>query len=257
MRGYNAAILAAGLGVGIFGGMFGLGGGIIMVPLLLYLFKKDIHTATATSLAVIGPLAVSGTVGNILSGKIIWTAFFAMSAGSVIGAYAGAGLSKKVPKAALRKALGYAVMLTAVSMVIFPAKAVDEKLVLVDTGLISLLLMFLSGLAVGVFAGMLGLGGGIILNPIMLFGFGFTAQQTVATSLAIIVPTSLSGSIKQYRSGHIDLKLFLLLAGGACAGSFAGAKIKDHINNEDLKILLGVVVFLIALFIILKKSGKE
>ena len=202
-------------------------------------------------------MAISGTISNIISGKIVWLAFIIMSLGSVCGAYLGATLSKKVPKEVLRKVLGVVVIFISLSMVFFKAKAIDEALVVVDSGAISIFLMLITGLVVGVFSGMLGLGGGIILNPVMIFGFGFTAQQTIATSLAIIVPTSISGSIKQYMHGHIDVKIFLLLAFGACFGSFAGAKLKDHINNNDLKTLLGVVVFLIALTIILKKSDKE
>jgi len=250
-------VIGFGTAVGVFGGMFGLGGGVIMIPVLLYVFKKDIHAAAATSLAVIGPMAVSGTIGNIFSGTIVWPAFVLLSAGSIAGAYSGAHMSKTVPRDVLRKMLGVFVLLIALSMIFVPSRAQAVSGFSGSISLLAGLVMFFSGLAVGVFSGLFGLGGGVIMNPLMLFGFGFTAHQTVATSLAVIVPTSLSGTIKQFRQGNIDLKLAGLLAAGACAGSFAGANLKDHINNNYLKVLLGIAVSLIALTMLLKRSKHE
>jgi uncharacterized protein len=254
---YNLGIVAVGLGVGIFGGTFGLGGGVIMVPVLLYVYGKDIRVATATSLAVIGPLAFAGTLGNAVSGKIVWVAFLFVSVGSVAGAIIGATLSRRVPKARLRKLTGVTVLLIGVTMVILKAPTTAESAVVVNTDVVSLGAMILTGLGVGVFAGMLGLGGGMLLNPVLLFGLGFTAQQTVATSLAIIVPTSLSGATRQYLHGHLDVKMSLLLAVGACGGSLVGVTLKNSIGNDDLKTLLGAVVALIALAMVFKRGAGE
>ncbi len=253
----NIVVIVFGLAVGVFGGMFGLGGGVIMIPVLLYVFKKNIHAAAATSLAVIGPMAVSGTIGNILSGTIVWPAFLFLSAGSIAGAYFGAHMSKKIPQDLLRKMLGIFVLVIALSMVFLPSRAQAVSGFSGSVSLLAGLVMIFSGLAVGVFSGLFGLGGGVIMNPLMLFGFGFTAHQTVATSLAVIVPTSLSGTLKQFRQGHIDLRLAGLLSAGACVGAFAGAKLKEHINNNDLKVLLGLAVALVALTILFKKSKQE
>jgi uncharacterized membrane protein YfcA len=254
---YNLGIIAVGLGVGIFGATFGLGGGLIMVPVLLYVYRKDIHVATATSLAVIGPLALTGTVGNAFSGKIVWVAFGFISAGSVAGAMIGATFSSRVSKATLRRLTGVSVLLIGISIVVIEAPATVESAVVVHTDIVSLGAMLLTGLGVGIFAGLLGLGGGVILNPALLFGFGFTAQQTVATSLAIIVPTSLSGATKQFMHGHLDVKMFALLAVGACSGSLLGVTFKNSIGNDDLKTLLGVVVALIALTMVFKRGAGE
>ena len=257
MNRQNLGLVGFGLAVGVFGGMFGLGGGVIMIPVLLYFYKKDIHTAAATSLAVIGPLALSGTIGNILSGKIVWPAFLLLSAGSVAGAYFGAHYSKLIPRDVLRKMLGIFVVVISLSIIFLPPPARGAGSAWSSPDLLTSLLMLFCGLVVGVFSGLFGLGGGVIMNPLMIFGFGFTSHQTVATSLAVIVPTSLSGTLKQFRNGHIDLKFAGWLSAGACAGSFAGARLKDLINNNDLKVLLGIAVFLIALTIMLKRSKQE
>jgi uncharacterized protein len=254
---FASGVVAVGLGVGVFGGIFGLGGGIIMVPVLLYLYRREIHQATAISLAVIGPMAFCGTLGNALSGKIVWPAFLAISAGSVVGAVLGATLSKRVPRATLRLITGVSVFLIGVSMIVIKAPVTIESDVVVNTDPGAIAVMLAVGLAVGVFAGMLGLGGGVILNPVMLFAFGYTAQQTVATSLAIIVPTSASGAIRQYFNGHLDVRMFALMAAGACAGSIVGVEIKNHIGNDDLKTLLGIAVSLVALTIILRRGTGE
>jgi uncharacterized protein len=254
---YAIGIVAVGLGVGTFGGMFGLGGGIIMVPILLYVYRRDIHHATAISLAVIGPMAFCGTIGNAIAGKIVWPAFLGISAGAVVGATIGATLSKRVPKATLRRITGFSVLLIGISMVVIKAPATVESLVVVDTSPGAIAAMLVSGLGVGIFSGMLGLGGGVILNPLMLFGFGYTAQQTVATSLAIIVPTSLSGAVRQYFNGHLDVRMFALMAVGACAGSIVGVELKNHIGNDELKTLLGLAVSFVALTIILRRGAGE
>lgn len=251
----NVGVLLLGLVVGIFGGMFGLGGGIIMVPLLLFLFKKDVHTATATSLAVIGPMALSGSISNIFTGNISYAAFIFMSLGSMGGAYLGASWQKKVPQEILRKILGIAVLLVSLTLLfrffnstagIFPAE-----------GMVFFGLLLIFGVFVGIFSGMLGLGGGIIMLPLLMTGFGFTAHMATATSLAIIVPTSIAGSVKNYKTGTLDTLLFIRLAIGAVLGSTLGTIIAQYIANDDLKRLVGIVVFLISLSILFKKSKKQ
>ena len=123
MNRQNLGLIGFGLAVGVFGGMFGLGGGVIMIPVLLYVYKKDIHSAAATSLAVIGPMAISGTIGTILSGKIVWPAFLLLSAGSVAGAYFGAHYSKLIPRDVLRKMLGIFVVVISLSIIFLPPPA--------------------------------------------------------------------------------------------------------------------------------------
>ncbi len=249
---YNALVLILGLFIGIFGGMFGLGGGIIMIPLLLFVFKKNLHTATATSLAVIGPMALAGSINNIFTGNINYTAFVLMSAGSIGGAYLGAAWQKKVPQEALRKILGVAVLLTSLAMIFklwkttagtLPEIALTGHFILVGLGVI-----------VGIFSGMLGLGGGVLMLPMLILGFGFSAHMATATSLAIMVPTSVSGSLKSFKTGALDMRLFVLLAGGAVFGSGIGIYFAGQIKNDQLRTLTGIVVFLIALLIIFKKK---
>ena len=252
---YRVYVLLLGLFIGIFGGMFGLGGGIIMVPLLLFLFKKNVYTATATSLAVIGPMALAGSISNAFKGNINYPAFIFMSLGAVGGAYLGAAWAKKVPQEVLRKMLGAAVLLTSLAMIFKISNPGEGSLPSFNLSG-SLVLMGL-GVVVGIFSGMLGLGGGVLMLPMMIFGFGFSAHMATATSLAIMVPTSASGSIKSFKTGALDMELFILIALGAVFGSVLGTIFAGHINKEHLRTLIGVVVFLISIFIIFKKKEKK
>jgi uncharacterized membrane protein YfcA len=86
-----------GLVAGFASGCFGIGGGIILVPVMILLFKLDYHVAVGTSLALIIPISLAGSATNFSLGKINWTAFWAVALAGAAGAVVGALLIQKVP----------------------------------------------------------------------------------------------------------------------------------------------------------------
>ncbi|MCU0453714.1 MAG: sulfite exporter TauE/SafE family protein [Bacteroidetes bacterium] len=99
------------------------------------------------------------------------------------------------------------------------------------------------GLVAGVFAGLLGIGGAIIIVPILVFVFGLTQQQAQGTTTAFLVlPVGLLGAWVYYQRGLVNVKWSLLLAAGFFLGSFAGARLAISLSNDILQKLFGILL---------------
>ncbi|MBI4324743.1 MAG: sulfite exporter TauE/SafE family protein [Chloroflexi bacterium] len=103
------------------------------------------------------------------------------------------------------------------------------------------------GLISGVTSGLFGVGGGIIMVPAMMFFMKLDIKVAVGTSLAVIIPTALMGSIKHYQLGHLDWRIALSLAPMAVVGGFLGAWLTKPIHSANLKQAFGGFLVLIGL----------
>jgi uncharacterized protein len=103
-------------------------------------------------------------------------------------------------------------------------------------------LAILCGLVVGLLAGVMGIGGGILLVPIMVIGFGFTQHLAQGTSLAAIVPTSIAGAYSHDRGGNVDRGAALWVSLGGLAGALLGALVAFHLPREILARLFGALL---------------
>lgn len=105
----------------------------------------------------------------------------------------------------------------------------------------------LVGVAVGIFSGLVGIGGGVILVPILAYGFGMPQETAQGTTLALLLPpTGLLAFWQYYRAGHADLKLGLLLALGIFFGGYFGGRWAQHISTGGLRKIFAVVLVGIA-----------
>lgn len=110
------------------------------------------------------------------------------------------------------------------------------------------------GLMVGVFSGMVGIGGGVVLVPILAYGFGMTQEMAQGTTLALLLPpTGLLAFWQYYRAGHADLKIGLLLALGIFIGGYFGGSWAQHMSNAALRKLFAVVLVGIAVKMFFQK----
>jgi uncharacterized protein len=110
------------------------------------------------------------------------------------------------------------------------------------------------GLAAGVLSGLIGIGGGIIIIPVLVFVFGLTQHQAQGTTLALMVPPiGLLAALQYYKAGDVDLKIAGLICAGFFIGGLFGAKLAMSISDDLLKKVFGGVLFLVALKMMLGK----
>ncbi len=121
----------------------------------------------------------------------------------------------------------------------------------------TLLLLIITGLVTGAFAGMMGLGGGLILIPALVFIFGFSQQQANGTSLAVMLPPiGLFAAYNYYKAGHVNLKYALILAAAFMIGSYFTSAWATKIPEATLRRIFSIFLFLVAIRMFFSKNGK-
>lgn len=207
---------AAGLVAGLAGGLFGVGGGIALVPLLTGMFGLTQHQAHGTSLAAIGATAVAGLIVYAAHGNVAWTTGAIMAVTSMLCARFGARLAARTSNVGLMRA--FAILLVVVAArLLWKVPAGSETLTLQGvTGAAAALGV---GAGVGVLSGYLGVGGGMIAVPALTLLFGASQQTAQGTSLALILVTAPAGAIEHQRLGNVVGRLVPWLALGALVGA--------------------------------------
>lgn len=115
--------------------------------------------------------------------------------------------------------------------------------------------LILFGIVVGVFSGVMGLGGGSIMIPVMVLALAMTQQEAHGTSLAVMIPpVTLPAVIEYYRKGHVNLAVAGWMAVGVLLGSFFGAWIATSLPKDMLKLVFGFVLIYVASYTVF---GKE
>jgi len=116
-------------------------------------------------------------------------------------------------------------------------------------------ILIVFGVIVGVFSGVMGLGGGSVMIPAMVLAFGMTQQQAHGTSLAVMIPpVALPAVIEYWRHGNVDLRIAAWTALGVLLGSFFGALVANSLPKESLKLVFGFLLIYVAGYTIF---GKE
>jgi len=239
-RGWLAAVLA-GFTAGLAGGLFGVGGGIVLVPMLTAFFALSQHRAHGTSLAVIGATALSGLVVYGLAGHVAWLPAALMSVASVFTARLGARLAARTSRERLTGAFALFLLLVAARLLWrVPGGAAAEPL----AGAVGMCVSLGVGAAVGLLAGFMGVGGGILAVPALTLLFGMTQQTAQGTSLAIILVTAPFGALEHDRHGNVARPLLPGLAIGALVGAPLASLVAQRMPQAALA--RGFALFLVA-----------
>jgi uncharacterized protein len=117
------------------------------------------------------------------------------------------------------------------------------------------LLYILVGIVAGVLSGLVGIGGGVIIVPALVFLFGMSQHHAQGTTLALLIPPiGILAAWTYYKAGYVDLKVAGLVAVGFIAGSYVGARVATHISDSTLEKIFGVALLLVALKMIMSPS---
>jgi uncharacterized protein len=236
------AVLVVGLAAGFLSGVFGVGGGILIVPGLVIVAKMDQRLAHGTSLAAVLPIAGASVITYGLHDNIDWPVAFFLAVGAVLGALLGTRLLHVLPHRTL--AILFAVVLIVSAIRLFIPMDADGRADLSAWMCIALLLV---GLAAGVLAGLLGVGGGIILVPAMIVLLGIPPVIAKGTSLAVIIPTAVMGTWRNRRRGNADMSAAAVLGGAGILTAFFGAWVADRMNDALSNALFAVLLSAVAI----------
>jgi uncharacterized membrane protein YfcA len=237
-----ARAIAVGVVAGFLSGLFGVGGGILIVPALVVLMQMDQRLAHGTSLAAVLPIALSSTLGYALGGKVDWPVAALLAVGAVAGAVAGTHALRILPQRALALAFAGLLAATAVRLLIDHSDAGGRA----DLAAGSVIGLLLLGLASGILAGLLGVGGGIIMVPAMVVLFRIPPAVAKGTSLAVIVPTSVMGTWRNRRNGNVDLPVATVVGLAGVVSAFAASKISIGMSETVSNVLFSVLLLVVA-----------
>ncbi|MGA7149501.1 MAG: sulfite exporter TauE/SafE family protein [Microbacterium sp.] len=239
--------IGIGLVAGLLSGLFGVGGGTVIVPLLVLVLGFDQRIAAGTSLAAIVPTAAVGVISYAIHDSVAWIPALLLAAGAVVGAQLGTWLLPRLPLTLLRWAfVGFLVLVIASLFVVVPSReAVLELTVLSGLALVVL------GVVTGVTAGLIGVGGGIIVVPALMVLFGTSDLVAKGTSLLMMIPTAVSGTIGNVRRSNVDLVAAAVIGGAACTTTALGAllavAVDPFVGNILFAVFLAVITVQMAL----------
>ena len=123
----------------------------------------------------------------------------------------------------------------------------------------TVLIIILIGIAAGILSGLVGVGGGIIIVPALVYFVGFSQKTAQGTSLGLILlPVGILGVLQYYKQGHIDLKVVWILAVGFLIGGYLGSKIALNLSQETVRKIFAILMIVIAIkMLFIDKPKKE
>lgn len=235
-------LLLIGLLTGILAGLFGIGGGVIMVPALAALGHTR-HRATASSLAAILIIALTGVIAFGTAGDVDVSTGVALGVGGLVGSTIGAHWMNRLSGPALARVFGIVLLVVGVRMVLGGGAGVQ---VLEPSPLAAVALELLIGALTGIVSGLAGIGGGIIMIPAMVLLLGYSQHLAEGTSLLAILFTAAAGTRVNMKHGHVDWRAVIILGATGAILVPISAAAAQQIPAETLGQLFGGFVIITA-----------
>lgn len=236
----TALLIVVGVAAGFLSGVFGVGGGILVVPGLVMVASMDQRMAHGTSLAAVLPISLASLFTYWGHQQVDWPVALWLAIGAVAGSVVGTRLLAVASKRALATIFASVLVLSAIRL--FIATHGDGRMALTATAALGLIAI---GVATGALAGLMGVGGGVIMVPAMIVLFGLPSVIAKGTSVAVIIPTSIMGTIRNRSANNVDLPAAMIVgcAGifSAVAGGFISVLLSDTMSNTLFAMLLVAV----------------
>jgi len=262
----------AGLAVGLVAGLIGIGGGVLMVPLLYAFYEHPEWAGTAlsaalaptvahaTSLFVIVPTAIKGVISYQRAKLVPWRVALPVALGATFAAVLGARLAQEVPGAVLKLAFGLLVVASGVQLGVGRPQPPDRAL---RDGLPTLVGI---GVAVGLTSAMLGVGGGVVAIPLLTNVVRLDLQRVTATSLSIMAFASLAGTATYITGGlgveglppgslgYVHVWAALPLLAGSLLAVGWGASLNRRLPVRKLRWVFAVVFIMIGMRLVVQNA---
>ena len=231
--------LLVGLAGGAASGLLGIGGGVVLVPLLVRFYHMPQKHAHGTSLAILVFTAIAAALTYHAAEPIDLAMAAWLALGATVAAPLGARMSARLSSASLRRAFG--VMLVLVGIRLFLTHLPSGSW-LAQPGVLGIGFEVGTGFAIGWLSGLLGVGGGTILVPILTLLFGVEQHHAQGVSLVMIIPTAIAGAWTHARLGHVDRRIVPPIAAGSVVAAIAAATVAGHLPAATLKICFGALL---------------
>jgi uncharacterized membrane protein YfcA len=257
-------LLITGLGVGFVSGMLGVGGCFIMTPVQYWVYTSmgvpqdiAIKVAFGTNLLVVLPTAISGAYGHTKKGAVWWKAGIVLGLTGTGGAVIGATIAAQLPAHILTKAFGLAILAGGVRMLTAKPPKVEEEPK--DRPW----LWAAWGIPIGIVTGIIGIGGGVLMIPIMVLALKFKMHKAVGTSTALMIFTSIGGMIGYivnglrvsnlpallapigYSIGYVNITTGLALAVTSVPMALVGVRIAHILPAKELRyVFIAVMIYM-------------
>ena len=255
---YILILLFTGIIVGFASGLLGVGGGFIMVPVQYWVLTSmgygpqiSILVTFGTNIAVVLPTALSGAYGHSKRGSVVWNAAVVMGIAGFFGAVIGGYIATLIPADFLKVFFGAIILLSAARMLTARPPKVDKPPVN------STLIYLLCGIPVGMLSGIIGIGGGVVLIPVMVYVLHFKILNAIGTSTALMVFAAFGGTISyminglyvsglpEYSFGYVNLLQWVLLAVPAIIMAQAGVRVAHKLPAKQLKyVFIAVMIYM-------------
>jgi len=233
--------ITVGIAAGFLSGVFGVGGGILVVPALVLVLQMEQRLAHGTSLAAVLPISVASLIGYAASGDVDWPVALFLAVGAVSGAVLGTKLLHVLPQRLLAFAFAGLLIATAVRLFIpFTSEGRDDLTVLMAIALV------VAGVITGVLAGLLGVGGGIVMVPVMVVLLGLPPVLAKGTSVAVIVPTAIMGTWRNRTKRNADLRTAGIVGVAGIVSAFAGTAVSQRLGDRLSNVLFAVLLSAVA-----------
>jgi len=239
-------LILAGTLVGILSGFFGIGGGMILIPILL-LIGLDIKSAIAISIVQMVFSSFYGSYLNYKKGSLVLEDGIYIGVGGFLGGLIGAWVSMSVSDRVLEY-LFFGLLIFALYR-LFQSKSEDNENRVKSLNPIVLSIV---GLIIGIFAISLGVGGSIMLTPILVGFLHYPIKKAVSAGLFFVTFSSLSGLIGHILAGDINIKNALIVAFASLVGVYIGIHLKEKVSSSRHKRYL-LIMYSVALAILIKK----
>lgn len=258
--------LGAGAVAGICAGLFGIGGGLIIVPILVWVFasmgmQPDViaHVALGTSLATIVITSISSMMAHNKVGNVVWSVFVLMSAGLVVGSFLGAFVAGLLKSDTLQIIIGIGALAMATKMLFFPNK--EQQKPLPKKPIITA-----AGGAIGFLSAIFGIGGGSLTVPFLNY-CGLPMQKAVGTSAACGLPIAIAGAAGFVIFGQgvdtgvvgvvgfVHVWAFVGISVASAVFAKVGARWAHKLPAQKLKRAFGVLLLLVGANLIYAAIG--
>lgn len=229
-----------GLIAGCFGGLVGLGGGVVMIPLMVAILKISQHKAHGTSLFALVFTGLTGAITYGLKGSVDVIASLILAVTAIFTARTGAKFAHSLPEWKLKRAFGAFLIFAALILILKPYLVNLHNFEIM--GMPKIITLLLIGLLAGFLAGMMGIGGGTVMVPALVLILNYGQHIAQGTSLLCMVPAGAVGSYTHLKLGNVIKNLLPGLILGIIAGAYIGSNIAHALSEANLRVIFALII---------------